>query len=124
MYRVFRVQTMYRLSENGIGMIREVCQLNRKIFLMFVLACLMAAMLVSGCAQSDQMRDTPGSGGVAGFWPGLWHGLILPVSFIVSLFDESVGIYEIHNNGNWYNFGFVIGASFMFGSVLASKKKK
>jgi hypothetical protein len=49
-------------------------------------------------------------------------GLILPVSFIVSLFDESVGIYEIHNNGNWYNFGYVIGASFMFGSVLASKK--
>lgn len=98
--------------------------MNRKIFLMFVLACLMTAMLVSGCAQSDQMRDTPGSDGVAGFWPGLWHGLILPVSFIISLFDESVGIYEIHNNGNWYNFGFVIGASFMFGSVLASKKKR
>lgn len=96
--------------------------LNWKKVAMVILISLLAAMLVSGCAQSNQEQDTPGKDGVAGFWPGLWHGLILPVSFIVSLFDESVGIYEIHNNSNWYNFGFVIGASFMFGSVLASKK--
>lgn len=87
-----------------------------------VMVCLLAAMLVSGCAQSNQEQDTPGEDGVAGFWPGLWHGLILPIAFIISLFDESVGIYEIHNNGNWYNFGFVLGTWFVFGSIFAGNK--
>ena len=47
----------------------------------------------------------------AGFWAGLWHGLILPITFIVSLFNENVRIYETNNNGRWYDFGFLIGVS-------------
>jgi hypothetical protein len=27
-----------------------------------------------------------------------------------------VNIYEVHNNGNWYDFGFVLGVSVVFGS--------
>lgn len=45
----------------------------------------------------------------AGFWVGLWHGIICPITFIISLFNPDVGIYETHNNGGWYNFGFIIG---------------
>lgn len=45
----------------------------------------------------------------AGFLAGLWHGLILGISFIISLFNPEVGIYEAHNNGAWYNLGFMIG---------------
>jgi len=44
---------------------------------------------------------------VVGFWQGLWHGLIALVTLVMSLFKEDVGIYEVHNNGAWYNFGFV-----------------
>jgi len=51
----------------------------------------------------------------AGFWAGLWHGLICPITFIVSLFSPNVRIYEIHNRGRWYDFGFVIGVSCAFG---------
>ena len=51
----------------------------------------------------------------AGFWAGLWHGSILPLAFIASLFKPGVGIYETHNNGGWYNFGFVLGASSALG---------
>jgi hypothetical protein len=47
----------------------------------------------------------------AGFWVGLWHGSVLPLSFLVSLFKPGVGLYETRNNGGWYNFGFVLGAS-------------
>ncbi|MBN1138796.1 MAG: hypothetical protein JXM73_19585 [Anaerolineae bacterium] len=47
----------------------------------------------------------------AGFWAGVWHGSIMPITFVVSLFKPGVGIYETHNNGGWYNFGFVLGAS-------------
>lgn len=51
----------------------------------------------------------------AGFWAGLWHGSILPLAFLVSLFKPGVGIYETHNNGGWYNFGFLLGASSSLG---------
>jgi hypothetical protein len=51
----------------------------------------------------------------AGFWPGVWHGMIMPITFIVSLFKPGVSIYEINNNGKPYNFGFVLGASMAFG---------
>lgn len=51
----------------------------------------------------------------AGFWAGLWHGLIMPITFIVSLFDSGVRIYEAKNNGRWYEFGFILGASATFG---------
>ncbi len=51
----------------------------------------------------------------AGFWAGVWHGMILPFTFLVSLFKPGVGIYETNNNGGWYNFGFVLGASSSLG---------
>ena len=47
----------------------------------------------------------------AGFWAGFWHGAILPIAFLVSLFNPGVRIYETHNNGAWYDFGFVLGAA-------------
>jgi hypothetical protein len=45
----------------------------------------------------------------AGFWGGLWHGIIAPITFIVSLFATGVSIYETNNNGRWYEFGFMLG---------------
>ena len=45
----------------------------------------------------------------AGFWAGLWHGLIAPITFIVSLFADGVRIYETNNRGRWYDFGFMLG---------------
>ncbi len=53
----------------------------------------------------------------AGFWAGFWHGIIAPITFIVSLFNPDVRIYETNNVGRWYDFGFLIGIS---GSVGAS----
>lgn len=62
---------------------------------------------------------TPGSESFneesAGFFMGLWHGFIALFTFIGSLFIDNLGIYEINNNGGWYNFGFIIGVSMFFG---------
>jgi len=49
---------------------------------------------------------------------GLWQGLISPLTFIVSLFTDDVSIYEVHNNGGWYDFGFILGIG-AFGSGCA-----
>jgi hypothetical protein len=54
----------------------------------------------------------------AGFWAGYWHGMICPITFVVSLFNPGVRIYETHNNGKWYDFGFVMGASAAFGGGI------
>lgn len=50
-----------------------------------------------------------------GFWGGLWHGIIAPVSFICSLFSDDIAMYAVNNNGGWYDFGFVLGAGILFG---------
>jgi hypothetical protein len=52
----------------------------------------------------------------AGFWAGLWHGLICWITFIVSLFSPGVRIYETNNRGLLYDFGFLLGASSALGS--------
>src|SRR5215208_6786080 len=67
----------------------------------------------------------------AGFWLGLWQGLISPITFVVSLFNADVGIYEVNNNGNWYNFGFMLGVACAFsggggasGAAAGSRRKR
>jgi hypothetical protein len=52
----------------------------------------------------------------AGFWAGVWHGFILIITFIVSLFTNEVGIYELDNTGWSYNLGFLIGICFSIGA--------
>jgi polyferredoxin len=56
----------------------------------------------------------------AGFLAGLWHGLICPITFIVSLFNPGIRIYEVKNCGAWYDFGFVLGVSASFGGGAAA----
>ena len=45
----------------------------------------------------------------AGFFAGLWHGVIAPITFVASLFQPRVSIYESRNCGRLYDFGFMIG---------------
>lgn len=72
------------------------------------------ALIFSSCAESvnvEILSETE----PYGFWNGLWHGIISPVSIVISLFKEEVAMYAINNNGAWYNFGFLFGASIIFG---------
>ncbi|NPV83824.1 MAG: hypothetical protein HPY46_09635 [Candidatus Aminicenantes bacterium] len=95
----------------------------KTIAMVCLLLCVL--LLLTGCAPGpNDLEKTPGAKGkVAGFWKGLWHGLISPITFIVSLFSKNVRIYEVHNNGNWYNFGFVLGAGlFLQGGILGTRK--
>ena len=66
-------------------------------------------LLLSACAAPANPSATHGSG-VPGFWLGLWQGLILPVTFVISLFDDDVGVYAVKNSGHLYDLGFVLGA--------------
>ena len=85
--------------------------------ILLVAIAVLAILLLAGCtAGANPALNTPTSvDHLAGFWSGLWHGIISPITFIISLFSHNVNIYEIHNNGGWYNFGFLFGMSIIFG---------
>ena len=90
---------------------------------------LLVLFLFTACvAGPNEFVNTPDSDGeTAGFWRGLWHGFIAPFTFIISLFTDSVHVYEVHNTGGWYDFGFLLGASIIFGGGgggAASRRKK
>ena len=82
-----------------------------------LLAVTLVILMVAGCtAGPNRLADTPDEEGkVAGFWKGLWHGFIVLFTFIASLLSDNVRIYEVHNNGTWYNLGFLIGMMVFFG---------
>ncbi|MDD5749446.1 MAG: hypothetical protein PHO91_01505 [Patescibacteria group bacterium] len=89
-----------------------------------IIIAIFALLLVSGCAGTNSVQNTPGSNGVAGFWSGLWHGMIAPISWLISLFNSNVNIYEVHNNGGWYDFGFVLGAGILARGSRSSRRRE
>jgi hypothetical protein len=60
----------------------------------------------------------------AGFFSGVWHGWIAPVSLIVGAFKSDIRIYEPFNSGWWYDFGFYIAVIAGFGGLAFSRKSK
>ena len=79
---------------------------NKNLWLIILLL-----VVLSSCAPGNERFDVV----TAGFWMGLWHGFISFFTFIISLFSDNVNIYEVNNNGGWYNFGFILGVSIFFG---------
>ncbi len=73
-----------------------------------LLVVLVAVLLLSSCAAGPNTAAGRGEDS-AGFWLGLWHGIIVPVTFVISLFTDNVSVYEVANSGNWYDFGFFLG---------------
>lgn len=83
-----------------------------------------ALLLLTSCAAGGN-QVAGGAGSQPGFWYGLWHGFITPVTFLISLFTDDVGIYEVRNSGAWYDFGYVLGLSIIFsgGGAGASARR-
>ena len=76
-----------------------------------------SVLLLAACAAgpNDVAGTAAADGDVAGFWLGLWHGLSVVITFVISLFTDSVSVYEVHNNGGWYDFGFILGLMISLG---------
>jgi hypothetical protein len=78
---------------------------------------LLLVSILAGCAPGPNLSKGTASEhhGVVGFWLGLWQGFIAPFVFVASLFRSDLCIYEVHNNGAWYNFGYLFGLACFFG---------
>ena len=91
--------------------------------LLFVFICF---FLLASCAPGPNgFEGIPGSEGKpAGFLLGIWHGAISCISFILSLFSDDISVYEVHNNGGWYNFGFILGILMAYGGGGHGAKRR
>ncbi len=99
--------------------------LNARTLGLVALFVALALFLTACAAGPNPLVNTPTEGGtIAGFWLGLWHGIISPVTFIISIFDSQVQFYEVHNDGLLYNLGFVIGAGILFGGSAATRRRR
>ena len=77
------------------------------------------AIALSGCFPGG---PTYSSQEPAGFFAGVWHGWIAPISLIVGLFKDGIRVYEPFNTGWWYDFGFYIAVISGFGSIALTRK--
>ena len=83
-------------------------------------------LFLASCAAGNQQFSTDAP---AGFLYGLWHGIISFISLAIHIFNDKVVVYEIHNTGGWYDLGFLLGVSCIWGggshvSCKSSAKKK
>jgi hypothetical protein len=86
----------------------------KKVFTLGLTA-IMLFMMVGCMAGPNTLANTPDKQGrIGGLGLGIWHGFIAPVTFVVSLFNKDVQMYDVHNNGNQYNIGFILGLVLFF----------
>ena len=100
--------------------------MNKHWLMVFVVLAVISLLLLVSCVAGPNPAAgvVDAAGKTYGFWSGLWHGIISPVTFIISLFTKNVNIYEVHNSGNWYNFGFILGVSVIFGGGGYGTKRR
>jgi hypothetical protein len=64
------------------------------------------------------------SGAPANFWWGLSQGLIIVLSFIASWFDNNIVLYQVNNNGFWYNLGYLLAVSVSVGGIARGTRPR
>lgn len=89
----------------------------KKIILLILINVLMLSL--TGCFPTySNENEAP-----AGFFKGVWHGWIAPISLLVEIFDSNIKIYETNNTGWFYDFGFYIAIIAGFGGLALRRKK-
>ena len=65
------------------------------------------SLQISAPGPNPMMNTADAHGNVAGILMGIWHGIISPVTLVVSFVNPNVQMYEVHNDGSPYNLGFL-----------------
>ncbi|MCA9707812.1 MAG: hypothetical protein KDK70_18315 [Myxococcales bacterium] len=85
---------------------------------------LVTLLLGAGACAAGNPRFTPEE--PAGFFMGLWHGAIAVVTLVIGIFDDTIGVYERNNGGGWYDFGFILALTSVWGHShhVARKRRR
>lgn len=85
---------------------------------------LMMLIIVSSCAQPENVDACVNATETRGFLFGFVHGFIAPISFIASLFMDDVAVYAVNNSGGWYDFGFLLGIGGFSGGIFGGTRRR
>lgn len=89
-----------------------------RILLLLALTILLAVLFTGCIPQAGGAMGKP-----AGFFSGIWHGWIAPLSLILSPFTGAQ-IYEVNNTGFFYDLGFYMAVISGFGGLAFHRKHK
>ena len=95
--------------------------MKKKKQLMLVCLASILMILMSGCVPGDGSYTDENR---AGFFWGIWHGWLAPVSLIMGIFNNQLSVYETLNTGWWYDLGFYMAIISGFGSLSFFRKKE
>ena len=88
---------------------------NIKLFFLFPFV-----LLLTSCTAGDVQFTEQSQ---AGFLYGLWHGVISFITLIIHIFNDGIMVYETNNTGGWYDFGFLLGVTSIWGGGCHIKCK-
>lgn len=54
----------------------------------------------------------------AGFFAGIWHGIIVAITFLISVVNVDIRIYETKNEGVLYDCGFLLGLAILYNIII------
>jgi hypothetical protein len=91
----------------------------RKTWLILILLVAISLFITACAPETAKFEQKP-----AGFFWGIWHGWIAPVSIIWHFFNHNVRVYETNNMGIWYDTGFYLAVAGGFGSLAITRRKK
>jgi hypothetical protein len=87
-----------------------------------VVSVLLIVLTLSACTATQAPdASVPGT---PGFLLGIWHGMIAPITFIISLFTDAVRVYAGPTVGRWYDFGFILGIGGFSGGLFAGSRRR
>src|SRR6187549_1179478 len=75
------------------------------------------SMQLSAPGPNPMINQPDATGRIARAGAGLWHGIIAPATLIVSFFNSDVRMYEVHNAGSEYDFGFLLGVAIVIAII-------
>jgi hypothetical protein len=121
---------LQRKRTHNISTVPEV-EMKTLLFLGLLVTLAGALAVLAACAPSPSVQVTtpdsttlltaPGPnpmlnqpdalGRVARAGAGLWHGIIAPVTLVLSFFNPDIQMYEVHNAGSEYDLGFLLGVT-------------
>ncbi|MGO4184248.1 hypothetical protein AB4Z17_24000 [Paenibacillus sp. TAF43_2] len=93
----------------------------KKRYLLIMVLMTFTVLSLTGCVPGDSVNNAQNP---AGFFWGIWHGWVAPISVIIGIFNHDIRVYEIYNSGWWYDIGFYIAVISGFGGVSLSRRKK
>jgi hypothetical protein len=74
---------------------------------------------------NPEVNKPDANGHPAGILLGIWHGVISPVTLVLSFVNPVIQMYEVHNDGSQYNLGFLLGVALVFmilGGFIGSRR--